>query len=153
LIHSYPGLYRLILDQLRTGDWLYPMSSAEETCAGGANHCLVGRLLAESWQLGHAVSRVIEYHHQPSLSKPLEQLVAVADLIGGGIAPFPEEAAFTLTRLLHGGETGETAEGLERFVPEAVLAAAGVKQGDIVALARAIAPNIRQRVDGIRGAL
>jgi two-component system chemotaxis response regulator CheY len=153
LIHSYPGLYRLILDQLRTGDWLYPMSSAEEICAGGANHCLVGRLLAESWQLGHAVSRVIEYHHQPSLSKPLEQLVAVADLIGGGIAPFPEEAAFTLTRLLHGGETGETAEGLERFVPEAVLAAAGVKQGDIVALARAIAPNIRQRVDGIRGAL
>lgn len=153
LIQSYPGLYRLILEELRTGTWLYPMSYAEETCAGGANHCLVGRLLAESWKLGEDVSRVVEYHHQPTPDHPLEQLIALADLIGGGITPFPEEAAFPLTRLLHGGETGDTAEGIERFVPDAVLSAAEVATSDIVELARAVAPSVRQRVEGIRGAL
>ncbi len=153
LIQSYPGLYRLILEELRTGTWLYPMSHAEETCAGGANHCLVGRLLAESWKLGEDVSRVVEYHHEPTPDHPLEQLIALADLIGGGIAPFPEEAAFPLTRLVHGGETGDTAEGIERFVPDAVLAAAGVATSDVVELSRAVAPGIRQRVEAIRGAL
>jgi HD-like signal output (HDOD) protein len=153
LIHSYPGLYRLILEELRTGSWLYPMSHAEEACAGGANHCLVGRLLAESWKLGQEVSRVVEHHHQPSPDRKLEQLVALADLIGGGIAPFPEEGAFPLTRLLHGGEEGDTAEGIERFVPDAVLAAAGAAVSDIVKLARAIAPSVRQRVESLRDTL
>ena len=153
LIHSYPGLYRLILDELRTGSWLYPMSSAEETCAGGANHCLVGRLLADNWKLGEDVSRVVEHHHQPATDSCLEQLVSVANLIGGGIAPFPEEAAFPLTRLLHGGEVGDTAEGIEHFVPEAVLCAAGIVTSDIVGLARAIASSVRQRVESIRGIL
>ena len=153
LIQSFPGLYRLILEEMRTGDWLYPMSYAEETCAGGANHCLVGRILADSWKLGADVSRVVEHHHSPSPDSPLERLIALADLIGGGIAAFPEEAAFPLARLLHGGEEGDTAEGLERFVPTDALTTVGLTQADIVALARAIAPSIRQRVDGIRGAL
>ena len=102
LAHGYPGLYPQILEELRGQNWQNPMSYGEETLAGGANHCVVGRILAGSWKLGDDMSRVVEHHHDPSAGHGLEQLIALSDFIAGGFIPFPNTAEYPLYRVLNG---------------------------------------------------
>ena len=163
LAHSYPGLHPLVLEELLGKAWNIPMSYAEETYAGGADHALVGRILAESWRLGEDTLAVAQHHHQPDPDDHLTLLVALANFVAGGLYPFPQVAKYPLVRLLAepAGEavaeddpdsdepSRRAAVGL--FVPPAVLEALEVELDDLVALARHLEPTVRKLCDGLRG--
>ena len=102
LAHAYPGIFSLFIDHLEMQGWNTTMLSAEETVAGGAQHSHVGRVLADSWQLGEETTRVIETHHAPAPDDHFSQLVALANFLAGGIYPYPLNAAYPLVRLLPG---------------------------------------------------
>ena len=153
LAHGYPGLYPLIEQELKNQQWQVPMSHAEETYAGGANHCLVGRLLADSWKLGGDMSRVVENHHTPAADRALESIIAVADFIGGGIVPFPKAAQYPLVRVLAGTPVADVAADLEKFISPAVLEVMKIERTDLVELAQFIAPSIRTLAASIRDSL
>lgn len=162
LAHSYPGLHPLVLEELLGKGWNIPMSYAEETYAGGADHALVGRILAESWRLGEDTVAVAEYHHQPDPGDHLTLLVALANFVAGGLYPFPQVAQYPLVRLLAEppGEAlaQDDADGQEPdprvaaglFVPPAVLEVLGAELDDLVALTRHLAPTVRKLCDGLR---
>ena len=104
LIRSYPGLLEPILDQLKARDWNVPMGMAEENLAGGAHHCEVGRILAQSWNLGESICQVVERHHTPSREDHFSQLIALADFLAAGFFPYPKVAVYPMGRLLRQGE-------------------------------------------------
>jgi two-component system, chemotaxis family, chemotaxis protein CheY len=105
LIQGYPGLFKMIVDDLTMKAWNSPMRFAEETVAGGADHSLVGRILAQSWKLGNDLTQIVELHHNPGAEDHFAQFVAMANFIGGGIYAYPKQAAFPMTKLLQ--EEGE----------------------------------------------
>ena len=153
LAHGYPGLYPQIIEDLRGQSWQNPMSFSEETFAGGANHCVVGRILAGSWKLGDDMSRVVEHHHDPAAGHGLEQLIALSDFIAGGIIPFPNTAEYPLVRVLSGTTEAEVAEDLMKFLSPAVLDDLGVELTDVIALAKSIDPSIRKLAIEIKESL
>jgi two-component system chemotaxis response regulator CheY len=102
LAHAYPGIFPLFVEHLEAQGWNTPMLSAEETVAGGAQHSQIGRILAQSWQLGEETTRVIEAHHAPGPDDHFSQLVALANFLAGGMYPYPLEGSFPLVRLLSG---------------------------------------------------
>jgi HD-like signal output (HDOD) protein len=55
-------------------DWANPMLAAENTIAGGANHTVVGRILATNWQLGEQVCSAVDPHHTPDPDDHFSQL-------------------------------------------------------------------------------
>jgi len=114
LIQGYPGLFKMIVDDLTMKSWNSPMRFAEEMVAGGADHCLVGRILAQSWKLGDHLTQAVELHHNPGAEDYFAQFVALANFIGGGIYTYPKQAAFPMTKLLQeGGEASAPEEGKE----------------------------------------
>ena len=153
LAHGYPGLYPLIEEELKNQKWNLPMSHGEETYAGGANHCLVGRILADSWKLGEDVSRVVEHHHDPAADRALESIMAVADFIGGGIVPFPKAAQYPLVRVLAGTPVADVAADLEKFISPAVLEGMKIELTDLVELAQFSSPSIRALSESIKESL
>jgi HD-like signal output (HDOD) protein len=153
LAHGYPGLYPLIEEELKNQEWKVPMSHAEETYAGGANHCLVGRILSDSWKLGEDVSRVVENHHDPSAGQALESIVALADFIGGGVVPFPKAAEYPLVRVLAGTPAADVADDLEKFISPGTLEKMKLERADLIELAQFIAPSIRTLSASIKESL
>ncbi|MCC7261306.1 MAG: HDOD domain-containing protein [Candidatus Latescibacteria bacterium] len=102
LAHAYPGIFSLFVEHLQVQNWNSTMLSAEEMVAGGAQHCHVGRILADSWQLGEETTRVIQSHHAPAADDRFSQLIGLANFVAGGIYPYPLTAAYPLVRLLPG---------------------------------------------------
>jgi hypothetical protein len=102
LAHAYPGIFSLFVEHLQVQNWNSTMLSAEEMVAGGAQHCHVGRILADSWQLGEETTRVIQSHHAPAAEDRFSQLIGLANFVAGGIYPYPLTAAYPLVRLLPG---------------------------------------------------
>ncbi len=100
LVQSYPGLFPLIVEELQNQNWNLPMKSGEDLLAGGADHNLVGRILAGSWKLGSTLEKMIEYHHTPSADDTYSQLIALADFIGGCTYPYPKQAAYPMMQML-----------------------------------------------------
>lgn len=157
LAHAYPGLYPLILEELVGKGWSIPMRFAEETYAGGADHTLVGRILAQSWGLGDEVGRVVEHHHDPSPGDTFVGLVSLANFLAGGYSPCPQVAQYPLVQAL----AGKTADGngdseqdrraaMELFAPINILDDLGLAVDDLVELARLIAPAVRQQSESFR---
>ena len=178
LIQGYPGLFKMIVDDLTMKSWNSPMRFAEETVAGGADHCLVGRILAQSWKLGNDLTQVIELHHNPGAADHFAQFVSLANFIGGGIYPYPKQAAFPMTKLLQeegeaaasGGdaeppaaeksEEGEKAihpleastdplESARLFLPDGVLERLEIELGNLIDLGRLIAPTVRRLAEDL----
>ena len=162
LAHSYPGLHPLVLEELLGKGWNIPMRYAEETFAGGADHALAGRILAQSWRLGEETRTVTEYHHQPDPTDHLTLLVALADFVAGGLYPYPQVAQYPLVRLLAqsaGEDAAESGAGdaeadprvaANLFVAPAVLDALETELDDLVELARHLAPAVRKLCDAHR---
>ena len=115
LIQGYPGLFPMIVEDLTIKLWNVPMRFAEETVAGGADHTLVGRILAQSWKLGDDLTQAIELHHNPGADDTFGQLVALANFIGGGLYTYPKQAAYPMVKLLQEeGEQETVQEGEEK---------------------------------------
>ena len=109
---SYPGLFTLVAQNMEADGWNTPMLAAENDVAGGANHTLVGRIVATSWQLGEELCEVIERHHAPGPEDRYAQLTALADFLALGIYPFPKPAAYPLFTLFQ-PDGGDTTRGRE----------------------------------------
>lgn len=171
LVHSYPGLYPAVRAELVRQNWDVPMRLAEGTVAGGADHTLVGAILADSWRLGAQVEAVIRDHHHPDPADPFASLVALADLVVGGIAPYPHDGAYPLARLVSGVAGAPTArppapaattqsaeaappkaprDALAAFLPADLCARLGLSADDIVQLAQLLAPTVRKRAESLR---
>ena len=173
LVHGYPGLFPMIVQDLGTKAWNAPMRLSEEMVAGGADHALVGRILAQSWKLGNDLSRVIEYHHQPSADDPFTQLVALANFLGGGIYPYPKQAAFPMARLLQEERPAAAAPSADQpqaqkesladlagptspeeaallFLPEGLLERLEIPLAELISLGRRLAPSVRRLAEDLR---
>ena len=177
LAHAYPGLFALFVEHLEVQDWNITMFSTEETVAGGAQHCHVGRILADAWQLGEETTQVIETHHVPASDDRFSQLVALANFIAGGIYPYPLQAQYPLVRLLAGptaapppGNAGaapvaaadpdempphpvSAREALERFLPPGLAEDLVVQVDELVELVKLLAPTIRNFTEEMRKSL
>ena len=152
LATSYPGLYPRIVETLKQENWDQPMLYGEEICAGGANHCEVGRILAESWKLGDDVGNLVARHHQPA-GDPLVKLVAVADFLAGGTWPYPQNAEFPMARHLRGQKSDEIEEAARRFLPDGFAEELGVEMSALIELGWLLGPAIIARVEAMREGL
>lgn len=174
LVHGYPGLFPMIVQDLEIKSWNAPMRLSEEMVAGGADHALVGRILAQSWKLGDDLTRVIENHHRPGAEDRFAQLIALANFLGGGIYPYPKQAAFPMVRLLGEAPPAETAaanadkpraqeepsadpagptspeEAALLFLPEGLLERLEIPLGELIALGRRLAPSVRRLAEDLR---
>jgi HD-like signal output (HDOD) protein len=171
LVEGYPGLHSMIQGVMVVGRWSVPMAVAEASVAGGANHTLVGRLLAESWKLGDDVCRVVENHHAPSAEDRFSQLIALANLLGNGIYPFPKQATYPIARLVQGGMAslpgaappaeapdafGEMApeddplKAVRRFLPAGLLEQLGLGLQDLIDLGKTLGPVVQRLTEEIR---
>lgn len=170
LVQSYPGLYPAVRAELVRQSWDVPMRYAEETIAGGADHTSVGGILADSWRLGDEMRAVVEGHHSPDGGQPVVALTALADLVAGGISPYPKDGTYPLVRLARQDEAGAPApapvdssaerpspkdprEALEAFLPPGLCAALGLSPERLVELVHVLAPAVRQRAEDLRRAL
>ena len=157
LAHAYPGLYPLILEELVGRGWAIPMRFSEETFAGGADHALVGRILAQSWGLGDEIGRVVEHHHQPDPGDSFVSLVSVANFMAGGIAPCPQVARYPLAVALageapedEGDEARDFWEAMELFAPMPVLEKLEIPLRGVVELAGLLAPAVLRQAESFR---
>lgn len=100
LIQAYPGLFPLTVEELQNQGWNLSMKSGEDLLAGGADHNLVGRILAESWKLGSTLAQMVEYHHTPSVADIYSQFISLADFVGGCVYPYPQQATYPMTHML-----------------------------------------------------
>ena len=99
LVHSYPGLYKAVVEEMARQGWAIPMHTAEETIAGGADHTVVGEILADTWQMAETIGHIVGEHHQPTEGDSLVELVALTDMMANAIFPLPADAAFPLARM------------------------------------------------------
>ena len=157
LAHAYPGLYPLIAEELVGKGWAIPMRFAEETFAGGADHTLVGRIMAQGWGLGDEICRVIENHHEPSPGDAFVSLVSVANFVAGGAVPYPQVGQYPLVRILAGNAPATDGDAeddpraaLELFAPMVVLDELGLSLDDVVELAGLLAPAVRRQSEAFR---
>jgi len=157
LVHSYPGLNAAVRAELERNDWNVPMRQAEVMIAGGADHTAVGAILAESWILGERVTSVISNHHEPDTRDPLASMVALADVIVGGIQPYPKDASYPMLRLISEKDetvTDEVAmESLSAFIPGGLCRRLGLSAFDLIELARGLAPSVRKRAEELQKSL
>lgn len=145
LVQSYPGLYGAVRSELERNEWNIPMRQAEIVIAGGADHTAVGEILAQSWRLGDRITRVIEKHHEPDAGDHLVSLIALADLIAGGIQPFPKAAPYPLAELVATPDAAASDESLQPFLPPDLLGRLELTSEDVIELARGLAPSVRKR--------
>ena len=172
LAHAYPGIFSLFIEHLQVQDWNTTMLSAEEMVAGGAHHCHVGRILADSWKLGEQMTRVIETHHAPAPDDRFSQLVALANFLAGGIYPYPLKAGYPLVRVLSGLSAAQLPasaaavvpdsteeplahpvsahEALEKFLPPGLTEALVVQVDELLELATLLAPTIHSFTENMR---
>jgi len=81
-----------------------PLHQAENTIFG-IDHCMVGSMIAEKWQLSEAMNDSLHYHHNPDdAKKENQQLIVIVALansyanildIGSSGDPHPDEQAVT----------------------------------------------------------
>jgi len=141
LVHSYPGLNAAVRTELERNDWNVPMRQAEVMIAGGADHTAVGAILAESWILGERVTSVISNHHDPDSRDPLASMVALDDVVVGGIQPYPKDASYPMVRLVNEKDetvTDEVMASLSAFIPEGLCRHLGLSAFDLIELARGV---------------
>jgi two-component system, chemotaxis family, chemotaxis protein CheY len=118
LIQAYPGLFSMIVEELQNQNWNVPMKAGEDLLAGGADHNLVGRILADSWKLGAALSKMVEYHHTPAADDAFSQLISLADFIGGCVYPYPKQATYPMVHMLGDENLVAAASAPEQLVAE-----------------------------------
>jgi HD-like signal output (HDOD) protein len=105
-----------------------PLLSSEEAYLN-IDHCVVGKMICEKWQLSSSILDTLGYHHSPENAQPENQsvltMVALANIyanlfeIGSSGDPFPDKtlAMKLLTQL---GMNAETVAGLRPKVLEEI---------------------------------
>jgi len=146
MAHSYPGLYPLLLEELHGKQWSVPMLSAEREVAGGLTHPVAGEVLMRSWGLADQLGNTVVSHHQPSSDDGLTFLVAIADVVGQALFPFPRAAAYPLASAVEDGSLA----GVQQFLPEGFAEQPLLSAGELVDLIKAIRRRVREFVEESR---
>jgi len=146
MVHSYPGLFPVLLDELTRREWKVPMLVAEREVAGGLTHPVVGEILMRKWGQAEEICQVILHHHEADISAPFSFLIGVADVIGQALYPFPRGAEYPLAAALEGGSLGE----VSAFLPEEFLDQPLLSVDELTALAKAISPRVKYLVEKMR---
>ena len=99
-----PDQYRRVLDVSR--DEQRPLQELEHELLG-FDHCMVGELIAQKWQLGANLMQSLVYHHKPDevspTDRPFVTLVALAN---------------SYANLLRVGSAGDVAENHHSIIPD-----------------------------------
>ena len=146
MVNSYPGLFPILLDELRAQQWSVSMLRAEQEVAGGLTHTVVGEILIRKWGLGDQLGNVVLSHHQPSIDDSLTFLVGVADVFGQVLFPFPKDSAFPLAAAVE-EDALHTVSG---FLPAGFLEQPLLSKEELTALIKALGPRIRRFVEESR---
>jgi HD-like signal output (HDOD) protein/DNA-binding response OmpR family regulator len=146
MVHSYPGLFPLILAELKKNDWKIPMLAAEQEVAGDLSHPAVGEILLRNWGMPDEICNVVLRHHQPDFDDSFCFLIGIADVIGQMLYPFPFEAEYPLTQAL-----GEGATDLAKpFLPADFLNQPLLRIEDFMLLVDAVSPRVKFLVEKMR---
>ena len=146
MVHSYPGLFPMLLEELQEKEWKVPMLTAERTVAGGLTHPVAGEVLMRSWGLADRLGNVVLSHHSPDPDDPLTFLVSVADVVGQVLFPFPAGAAYPLAKAVE----EESLTHVMAFLPAGFLDQPLLSTDELVRLIKAIRSRVRQFVDETR---
>ena len=146
MVHSYPGLFPLILAELKNKQWNAPMLAAEQEVAGGLTHTVVGEILMRKWGLGDEVCNGVRYHHQPSAGDTFTFLIGLADIIGQALYPFPREADYPLAAALEEGSLGQ----VSHFLPQGFGTHGLLSLEECIALVAAISPRVKYFTEKMR---
>lgn len=149
MAHSYPGLYPLLVEQLQSKDWSVPMLAVEEEVAGGLTHPVAGETLMRSWGLADQLGNTVLSHHEPGSEDGLTFLVAIADVVGQVLYPFPRTAAYPLAAAIEAGSLSE----VKQFLPEGFYDQPLLSADDLVNLVKATRRRVREFVEESRGIL
>jgi two-component system chemotaxis response regulator CheY len=146
MVNSYPGLFPLLLDEMRSQQWSTSMLHAEQEVAGGLTHTVTGEILIRKWGLGEQLGNVVLSHHQPSFDDSLTFLVGVADVFGQALYPFPKSSAFPVAAAVEANEL-RTVTG---FLPAGFLEQPLLSVDELTALIKALGPRIKRFVEDAR---
>ena len=146
MVHSYPGLYPLLLAELKRNNWGVPMAAAEREVAGGLTHTGVGEILLRKWEMEDSLCNVVLNHHQSDISDTYTFLVGVADIIGQILYPFPREAQYPLAAALENGSL----EQVGYFLPAGFFDQPLLSVAEFTSLARALSPRIKYFTEKMR---
>ena len=146
MVQCYPGLYPLLVEELKKKDWKISMLAAESEVAGGLTHAAVGSVLCTKWELGEKLCAVADHHHNSEADNTFSFLIGVADIVGQALYPFPQEAVFPLSEAIEEGDL----KGVENFLPTGFLEQSLLSGEEFIALARAISPAVKKRTNEMR---
>ena len=146
MVNSYPGLFPLLLDEMRSQQWATSMLHAEQEVAGGLTHTVTGEILIRKWGLGEQLGNVVLSHHQPSIDDSLTFLIGVADVFGQVLHPFPKDSAFPVAAAVE-EDALHTVSG---FLPAGFLEQPLLSKEELTALIKALGPRIKRFVEDAR---
>jgi HD-like signal output (HDOD) protein/CheY-like chemotaxis protein len=146
MVHSYPGLFPLILEQMEKQKWLSPMLAAEQEVAGGLTHTLAGQILAQQWGLGEDLVNAVLHHHQPEIDNTFAFLIGLADFIAQSLYPFPRQARYPVAPALEEGNLARA----RAFLPAGFADQPILSLEELGELARAISPRVKHLTENMR---
>ena len=146
MVHSYPGLFPVLLEELQEKEWKIPMLTAEQTVAGGFTHPVAGEVLMRNWGLADQLGNVVLSHHSPDPDDRLTFLVSIADVAGQVLFPFPAGAAYPLAEAVEEGSLTDVMS----FLPLGFLDQPLLSTDELVSLINAISSRVKQFVDETR---
>ena len=146
MVNAYPGLFPLLLAEMEQADWHMPMLEAERKIAGGLTHTTAGEILAQKWGLGDELCNVVLHHHQPEIDNSFAFLIALADLVGQSLYPFPRKGGRPLQEALENGDL----KSVRSFLPEGFFEQPLLSPKEFVALAKAISPKVKHLTEEMR---
>jgi HD-like signal output (HDOD) protein len=149
MVHAYPGLFPLLLEEMEKGEWRAPMIAAESEIAGGLTHVTAGEILARNWGLGDELCNAILHHHQPEIDNAFALLIGFADLIGQSLYPFPRKARYPLRQALEDGDL----KTVRAFLPEDFFQQPLLAPAELIELAQAISPKVKHLTEEMRQAV
>lgn len=146
MVNSYPGIYPMILGELRRRNWQVPMLEVERELAGGLTHPVAGELLIRKWGMEGQLGNAVLSHHMPRADDALSILVAIADLVGQLLYPFPKEANYPLREAVAENRLADAAA----FIPEGLVSEGPVTLFELQALLKALPGNVRRLAEDAR---
>ena len=146
MVHSYPGIFPMILGELRRRDWKVPMRVVEKELAGGLTHTVAGELLIRKWGMEGQLGTAVLCHHKPSSDDPLSMLIAIADVMGQMLYPFPAEAKYPLRLAVEEDRLADASE----FLPEGIFSEGPLTPEELARILKAVSPGVRRLAEDTR---
>jgi len=143
MVHSYPGLFPLLLKEMERNQWSLPMLAVEQEISGNLTHTAVGEILLRNWGMGRTLANVALCHHQPEMRDTFSFLISLADVVGQVLYPFPRHAQYPLAQALE----ADALNSVRPFLPEEFFDQPLCSGGELISLFSAISPCVKSYVE------